>query len=194
MVTLQHRHPVAVIGRGNVGPETDAYQTAELLGEELGKRDLLIICGGGLGVMEAVCRGCAKAGGIAIGVLPELAGQGNSAATIVIPADLGNAGNPRNAGDKPCGKGETSRNRVVVGGSLCVFAVAGERGTANELRIAKELRKRVFGLCKPPEPECHNGASYWNAPGSGFTTHADVPDALDKCRQYLSTKIPNLRW
>jgi predicted Rossmann-fold nucleotide-binding protein len=75
MLTLQHRHPVAVIGRGNVGPETDAYQTAELLGEELSERDLLIICGGELGVMEAVCRGCVKAGGIAIGVLPELVGQ-----------------------------------------------------------------------------------------------------------------------
>jgi uncharacterized protein (TIGR00725 family) len=185
MIDLQHKKPIAVIGGSEVPPAV--YEVARSLGKALGRRGFLIICGGRTGVMEAVCRGCKEEDGVSIGVLPRLTDEANEYATFVVPTDLGSAGSPR------CSNPETSRNRVVVGGALCVFAVDGGPGTANELKIAGELKKRVFGLCSPSEPENGRGP-IWDAPGTGFTTHRELSSALEACHGYLRTKIPNLHW
>ena len=59
---------ISVIGGNRAEPET--LRAAEQLGGELAKRGLTVICGGLGGVMEAVCRGAKKAGGMTVGVLP----------------------------------------------------------------------------------------------------------------------------
>lgn len=59
---------VSVIGGSSVPAETAAV--AEELGERLANRGHTVVCGGLGGVMAAVCRGAANAGGETIGVLP----------------------------------------------------------------------------------------------------------------------------
>jgi hypothetical protein len=63
------RVPVGVIGpREASAPQ---FAAAEWLGELLGGLGLSVICGGRQGVMEGVCRGVERAGGLSVGLLPE---------------------------------------------------------------------------------------------------------------------------
>src|SRR5439155_17651671 len=63
------RVPIGVIGPREA---TDAQLAAALeVGELLGDCRLTVICGGRQGVMQAVCEGVARVGGLSIGLLPE---------------------------------------------------------------------------------------------------------------------------
>jgi uncharacterized protein (TIGR00725 family) len=182
---LKSRIPIAVIGGAKAG--SGACKAAEQIGRELAAQGYAIICGGRTGVMKAVCRGAAK--GISIGILPTLNKKtANKHCTIVIPTNLGSADDPR------CDDPETSRNLVVVAGALCVFAIGGTKGTANELKIALHGRKRVFGLHKPPEPQGNAGPTVWNARSGLFTLHLDAVDALTACGNYLRKFDRKLGW
>jgi uncharacterized protein (TIGR00725 family) len=167
---IKSRIPVAVIGSATPKHGSAEFATARELGRALAKAGLIVACGGRTGVMEAVSLGCSEAGGISIGILPRLDSRANPHCSIVLLTDLGDAHEPIHP--------EISRNRVLILGAPCVFAVSGRTGTANELAFALEARKRVFGLCNPPEPEGHTDASVWNAPGSGFTRHGSVAEAM----------------
>jgi len=59
---------ISVIGGSKAKPEHLAL--AEEVGQELGKRNVMVACGGLHGVMEAVCRGAKSVGGTTIGILP----------------------------------------------------------------------------------------------------------------------------
>ena len=169
-LAIKSRIPVAVIGSAAPKPGSVEFATGRELGRELAKAGLIVTCGGRTGIMEAVALGCSEAGGISIGILPSLESRANPYCSIVLLTDLGTAHDPIHD--------EISRNRVLVLGAICVFAVSGRTGTSNELGFALRAQKRVFGLCSPPEPEDHTGASVWNAPGSGFTRHASVAEAM----------------
>jgi uncharacterized protein (TIGR00725 family) len=169
-LAIKSRIPVAVIGSATPKQGSVEFATARELGRELANAGLMVACGGRTGVMEAVALGCREAGGISIGILPRLDGRANPHCSIVLLTDLGDAHDPIHD--------QISRNRVLVLGAPCVFAVSGRIGTANELGFARRAGKRVFGLCNPPEPEGHAGPSIWNAPGSGFTRHGSVAEAM----------------
>src|SRR5207244_9167593 len=63
------RVPIGVIGPGEA---TSAQLSAAVkVGELLGDCRLTVICGGRQGVMQAVCEGVARVGGLALGLLPE---------------------------------------------------------------------------------------------------------------------------
>src|SRR6185369_7016852 len=95
----------------------------------------------------------------------------NEHCTVVIATDLGNADNPISP--------NVSRNRIIVRSALCVFAVGGERGTANELRFAWEGSKRVFGLEGAPLPEGYDDETMtWGHPIGRFSRHASVEDSF----------------
>jgi len=164
------RIPVAVIGSATPKKGSVEFATARELGYALAKAGLIVACGGRTGIMEAASLGCSEAGGISIGILPSLDSRANPHCSIVLLTDLGTAHDPIHP--------EISRNRVLILGAPCVFAVSGRSGTSNELGFALRAEKRVFGLCNPPEPEDHAGPSVWNAPGSGFTRHASVAEAM----------------
>jgi hypothetical protein len=128
--------------------------------------------------MEAVCQGCSSAGGLSIGVLPELdLSRSNSHCSIVLPTDLGNADKPI----IPEGRGfpTISRNRVIVGSAFCVFVISGTSGgTGDEVRLAREFRIRAFGLCKPATPKGH--PNLWRDRVDGlFSEHATLKQAMD---------------
>lgn len=80
---------VAVFGSSLPSPGEAGYEEARALGREIAGRGARVVCGGYGGVMEAVCRGAARAGGLSLGVV--LAGRpaGNAwvSETLVV-ADL----------------------------------------------------------------------------------------------------------
>jgi uncharacterized protein (TIGR00725 family) len=126
MIQLVSPIPVAVIGSSQPDPKNDT--SAFKVGFGVAKRGYAVLCGGRQGVMAAAAEGCRKAGGICIGVLPNLGDVPNEHCSVVIATDLGSARNPISE--------NVSRNRIIVRAALCVFAIGGETGTASELRFA----------------------------------------------------------
>ena len=125
---------------GVIGPRaaSDAQMAAaEAVGRELGGLGLTVICGGKSGVMEAVCRGCHGAGGLAIGLLPG-----------TDPAE----GNPYVAIPLPTGLSE-GRNMVIARAARVLIAVGGSYGTLSEVAYGLHFGKAVIGLEDAPQVE-----------------------------------------
>jgi uncharacterized protein (TIGR00725 family) len=122
-------HPyVAVIGPSEATPEEAAR--AEEVGRLLAGRDAVVVCGGLGGVMEAVARGAAGAGGTVIGILP---GRDREAANEHVTVALAT------------GMGEM-RNALVVRSVDAVIAVGGAYGTLSEIAFALRTGVAVVGV------------------------------------------------
>ena len=100
------------------------------LGGLLAAKGYCIACGGGGGVMEAVCRGAALAGGTTIGILPgtEPDSAGPSV-SLRIPTGLG-----------------SGRNRVVALAGKVLVAVGGRYGTLSEVAQALDAGRSVMAF------------------------------------------------
>jgi uncharacterized protein (TIGR00725 family) len=122
------RIPIGVIGPR----EATAAQLAAALevGELLGDCRLTVICGGRQGVMQAVCEGVARVGGLAIGLLPETdPSQANPFVGVAIATGIGEA-----------------RNALIARASFCLIAVGDSFGTLSEVALARQFGKLVIGL------------------------------------------------
>ena len=119
---------VAVIGPAEASPEEAGL--AEEVGRRLAEAGVAVLCGGGSGVMEAVCRGAAAAGGMTVGILPGTDRSGaNQHLSLVLPTGLGEA-----------------RNAVLVTASQAVIAIGGSPGTLSEIGFALKQGRAVIGL------------------------------------------------
>jgi len=77
-----------------------------------------------------VCRGAARHGGVAIGMLPDVDPQlANSHVTISLATGLGEA-----------------RNAVIARAALALIAIGDSYGTLSEVALGLHFGKRVFGL------------------------------------------------
>ena len=122
------RVPIGVIGPGEA---TSAQLSAAVkVGELLGDCRLTVICGGRQGVMQAVCEGVARVGGLAIGLLPETdPSQANSFVGVAIATGIGEA-----------------RNALIARASFCLIAIGDSFGTLSEVALARQFGKLVIGL------------------------------------------------
>jgi uncharacterized protein (TIGR00725 family) len=119
---------IAVIGGET--PPLEALSLAEEVGRRVAEAGAAVVCGGLGGVMEAVCRGAHRSGGLTIGILPT--GRrldANVDVDIAIPTGLG-----------------VARNVLVVMTGHAVIAIDGSFGTLTEIAHSLELRKPVFAL------------------------------------------------
>ena len=66
---------ISVIGSSNAKENSDEYIFAYRLGKELAKRNIVIVCGGRTGIMEAVCKGAKEENGLTIGIMPSYDGK-----------------------------------------------------------------------------------------------------------------------
>ena len=109
---------ISVIGANE--PSTKIAQLAEQVGSELGKREVVLVCGGLGGVMEAACRGAKMAGGTTIGILP---GSDPNTANPWVDIPI-------------CTGISYARNIIVVKTGRAVIAVGGAYGTLSEIAHA----------------------------------------------------------
>jgi uncharacterized protein (TIGR00725 family) len=111
-------------------PEAPLLDQAEVVGRRLAEAGAIVVCGGGPGVMEAVCRGAQAAGGTTVGLLPGLdRAEGNPHLTISIPTGLGQG-----------------RNLLLVRSSNALIAMGGGFGTLSEIALALRTGTPVIGL------------------------------------------------
>ena len=111
-------------------PEPPLLDQAELLGRRLAEAGAVVVCGGGPGVMEAVCRGAQAAGGTTVGLLPgHDRAEGSPHLTVSIPTGLGQG-----------------RNLLLVRSSDALVAVGGGFGTLSEIALALRIGTPVVGL------------------------------------------------
>ncbi|HTT94364.1 MAG TPA: TIGR00725 family protein [Solirubrobacterales bacterium] len=124
------RVQVAVIGAGGAEEGSEAWRLAEDVGRLLAEAGAVVVCGGRGGVMAAVARGAAEAGGEVIGVLPWTEpSEANEHCTHVVATGVGQA-----------------RNLAVVGSGEVVIAIGGEWGTLSEIGHARSLGRTVVAL------------------------------------------------
>lgn len=122
------RVPVGVIGPREAS--SAQLLAAENVGRGLATMGFVVICGGRQGVMEAVCKGAAGAGGVAIGMLPDADPSfANPHVGIVIATGIGEA-----------------RNALIARASLCLVAIGDSFGTLSEVALGRQFGKRVIGL------------------------------------------------
>jgi uncharacterized protein (TIGR00725 family) len=125
-------HPLRV-PIGVIGPRvaTDAQlATALEVGELLGDCGLTVICGGRQGVMQAVCEGVARVGGLSIGLLPETdPTAANPYVGVAIATGIGEA-----------------RNALIARASFCLIAIGESFGTLSEVALGRHFGKLVVGL------------------------------------------------
>ncbi|WP_456786323.1 TIGR00725 family protein [Cellulomonas sp. P5_C5] len=118
---------------GVVGPSSaDECELgdAEALGRGLAQRGHVVVCGGLGGVMEAVARGAASAGGTVLGLLPGSdRADANPHVTVAVPTGLGEL-----------------RNGLLVRSSDVVVGVGGSWGTLSEIALAVRAGRPVIGI------------------------------------------------
>jgi uncharacterized protein (TIGR00725 family) len=119
---------IAVIGASKCTAIESEW--AEEVGRELANNGAAVICGGLSGVMEAVCRGASKAGGLTIGILPgDTAEAANTYVDIPVVTGLGYA-----------------RNVIVVKSAQAAIAIGGSYGTLSEIAYACQRKIPIIGL------------------------------------------------
>jgi uncharacterized protein (TIGR00725 family) len=111
-------------------PAPGLLEQAEVLGRRLAEAGAVVVCGGGPGVMEAVCGGARSAGGTTVGLLPGLDRRdGNPYLSVAVPTGMGQG-----------------RNLLLVRSSDAMVAVGGGFGTLSEIALALRTGVPVIGL------------------------------------------------
>lgn len=144
---------------GIIGPKLatdDELAIAERLGGELARLGLQLLCGGKNGVMEAACKGCAEAGGMPIGLLPdEEWTAANDYVAIPIPTGIGPA-----------------RNAIIARGCQILIAIGGGHGTLSEMALGLHFNRPVLALGNAPVVE-------------GATLCASADEALERMAAHI---------
>lgn len=124
---------IGVIGAGHC--DSSIYELAVEVGEEIGRRGAVLVCGGLGGVMEAAARGASSVGGITVGILPGPSTHAaNAHIKIPVATDMGQA-----------------RNVIIAHSADGLVAVAGGAGTLSEIGHALKIGKPVVGLQTIPD-------------------------------------------
>lgn len=123
-------HPPYVAVCGGSAFDEAAARVAREVGARLAREGAVVLCGGGGGVMEAVCEGARSEGGLSVGFLPgETRDDANPYVDVALPTGVGEM-----------------RNMLLVRASDVVIAISGEFGTLSEIAFALRLDIPVVGV------------------------------------------------
>lgn len=132
-VSKIHSRPIiGIIGGHSHNTNTRALALAEKTGQELAKRGFTIATGGEDGIMEAVCRGAKKCGGITIAITKSnLKGFANDFIDYEIPTSL-----------------DLAFMNVLAWSSDAVIAFDGRFGTMCEIGLLLDIGKPLVLIGK----------------------------------------------
>lgn len=135
--------------------DDDQLLFAEQLGKAIAENGWVLMCGGRMGIMEAVSKGCQEAGGTVIGILPGTDhSDANPYLTFPIATGIGLA-----------------RNEILACACDAAVAVGGKFGTLSEIGHALQYDKTVL---------CYGS---WEI--EGVVPVATVGEAVNKLKKIL---------
>jgi uncharacterized protein (TIGR00725 family) len=159
-------HYIGVIGASDATPAE--REIARTVGGGLASAGAIVLCGGRGGVMEAVCEGAKRGGGLTVGVLP---GSDRAEANPHVDVALAS------------GLGEL-RNGLIVRFSDALIAVGGAWGTLSEIAFAMRIGRPVVvlaswnaALAEAQERALPGAGAEQVAEGVGALRHAEDPEA-----------------
>ena len=118
---------IAVLGGRDISKEI--YEDTIEIGKLLADEKYLVFCGGGEGVMEAICKGVNIGNGTSIGILKgDNTSEGNKFLTIPILTNMG-----------------ITRNALLPLNADVAIAISGNHGTLSEIAYALQLKVPVIG-------------------------------------------------
>ncbi|MBU0529542.1 TIGR00725 family protein [bacterium] len=118
---------IAVLGGRDISKKI--YDDTVKIGELLAKENFLVFCGGGEGVMEAICKGVSIGNGTSIGLLKgDKLEEGNQYLTIPILTNMG-----------------ITRNALLPLNCDVAVAISGNHGTLSEIAYALQLKIPIIG-------------------------------------------------
>ena len=121
---------IVVLGSSKAICTKEAYNMAFEVGQELAKRGVVTMTGGGHGVMEATLKGAKHEGGITIAIIPwENLYKVNDYADYVMATGIG-----------------WSRNSININSADGCIVIHGGAGTLNEATYAYMMQKPVVAL------------------------------------------------
>ena len=124
---MNYKARIAVFGGRDINNKV--YEETVEIGKLLAKEKYLVFCGGGEGVMEAICKGVNLEGGTSIGILKgDKTDEGNRYLTIPILTNMG-----------------ITRNALLPLNADVAIAISGNHGTLSEIAYALQLEVPIFG-------------------------------------------------
>jgi uncharacterized protein (TIGR00725 family) len=118
---------IAIFGGRDISE--DVYSDTVQIGKLLAKENYLVFCGGGEGVMEAICKGVNLGDGTSIGILKgDDTKEGNKYLTIPILTNMG-----------------ITRNALLPLNADVAIAISGNHGTLSEIAYALQLEVPIIG-------------------------------------------------
>lgn len=147
------RITISVIGASQTTPKME--RIAHKVGKIVAEVDAVLVCGGLNGAMKAAAKGCKKAGGMTIGILPgKEKADANPYIDIALPTTIGYA-----------------RNVIVSASAHIVIALAGSHGTSSEISYALVYNRPIIDL------------GGWNR--EGMIAVKDLKDAKKKIKELI---------
>ncbi len=127
---MDMRNKIRIGVIGGASPDPKYRQIAHEVGQRIGKKGAILVCGGLGGIMEAASRGAKKNGGITIGILPGISHEdANDYIDIPIATGMG-----------------YTRNSLVAMNADVLIAVDGQYGTLTEIAYGNIYGKKVIGI------------------------------------------------
>jgi len=119
---------IGVIGGRRV--DKTPLSEAEKVGRLIAQKEIVLVCGGLSGVMEAAAKGARSADGTTVGILPqEHKRDANEYIDIPIVTGLG-----------------IGRNVIIARTADVLISIGGEYGTLSEIAFALQMGKPVIGI------------------------------------------------
>ena len=144
---------IAAFGGRNINQEV--FDDTVEIGKLLAKENYLVFCGGGEGVMEAICKGVSLEGGTSIGILKgDNINEGNNYLTIPILTNMG-----------------ITRNALLPLNADVAVAISGNHGTLSEIAYALQLEVPIIGY------------KTWDIPG--VISVNSVKELILKVKEYV---------
>jgi len=135
---------IAVFGGRDISE--DVYNDTVQIGKLLAKENYLVFCGGGEGVMKAICKGVSLGDGTSIGILKgDDIAEGNKYLTIPILTNMG-----------------ITRNALLPLNCDAAVAISGNHGTLSEIAYALQLKIPIIGY------------KTWEIPGVASVPNVDT--------------------
>ena len=149
---MKFKGRVAVFGGRDI--TENIYKDTIEIGKRLAENNLLVFCGGGEGVMEAICKGIEIGGGTSVGVLKgsDLS-EANEYLKIPILTNMG-----------------ITRNALLPLNADIAIAISGNHGTLSEIAYALQMEVPVIGY------------KSWDIPG--MIKAKSIQEVIDKINEF----------